>query len=68
MAVLGHQRKLREIDLARNPGLGNTAEYGAGEFPPPTRPATLTGVQTHGKPASIIRAQQTEEFVRTSKN
>ena len=38
---------VRGFDLARNPGLNNTTEYGAGEFPLPTRP--------------MIRSQQTEE-------
>ena len=28
---------MRGFDLARNPGLNNTTEYGAGEFPLPTR-------------------------------
>ena len=29
---------VRGFDLARNPGLSNNTEYGAGEFPLPTRP------------------------------
>ena len=32
---------VRGFDLARNPGLGNTTEYGAGEFPLPVRPSGL---------------------------
>ena len=64
----GTEGGFREFDLTRSPGSGKTAEYGAGEFPPPTRPAMRAGVQTSGKPASIIRAQQTEESIRRSKN
>ena len=41
---------MRGFDLARNPGLSNNTEYGAGEFPLPTRPS-----------ARSARAQQTEE-------
>ena len=52
---------LRGFDLARNPGLSNTTEYGAGEFHLQTRPATRTAAQSSSKPASIIGAQQTEE-------
>ena len=30
---------IRGFDLARNPGLSNNTEYGAGEFPLPARPS-----------------------------
>ena len=33
---------LRGFDLARNPGLSNTMGYGAGDFPLPTRPTTMS--------------------------
>ena len=52
---------LRGFFLSRNPGLSNATEYGAGEFPLPTRATTRTGAQTCSKPASMIRAQQTEK-------
>ena len=51
---------LRGFDLARNPGLNIITEYGAGEFPLPTKPATRTETQS-SKPLSIIRSQQTDE-------
>ena len=52
---------LRGHDLARNPGLSNDTEYGAGEFPLPTRPPAGAGTQSTSKPASMFRSQQTEE-------
>ena len=52
---------LRGHDLARNPGLSNSTEYGAGEFPLPTRPPAGAGTQSTSKPPSMSRSQQTEE-------
>ena len=51
----------RGFDLARNPSVSNTMEYGPGEFPLPTKPPTRTGTQSSSKALSIIRSQQTEE-------
>ena len=36
---------VRGFDPARTPGLSNTTEYGAGEFPLPTRPPAGAGTQ-----------------------
>ena len=52
---------VRGFDLARNPGLSNNTEYGAGEFPLPTRPSARSASQSTSKPPSITRAQQTEK-------
>ena len=52
---------VRGFDLARNPGLSNNTEYGAGEFPLPTRPSARSASQSTSKPPSMTRAQQTEE-------
>ena len=52
---------VRGFDLARNPGLGNTTEYGAGEFPLPVRPSARSASQSASWPPSMTRAQQTEE-------
>ena len=52
---------LRVHDLARNPGLGSDTEYGAGEFPSPTRPPAGTATQSTSQPPSKFRSQQTEE-------
>ena len=52
---------VRGFDLARNPGLGNSTEYGAGEFPLPTRPSARSAGQSTNKMQSMTRAQQTEE-------
>ena len=52
---------VRGFDLARNPGLCNNTEYGAGEFPLPTRPSARSAGQHTGKPPSMAQAQQTEE-------
>ena len=52
---------MRGFDLARNRGLGNTTEYGAGELPRPTRPPAGVGTQSTGKSLSMIRSQQMEE-------
>ena len=52
---------VRGFDLARNPGLGNTTEYGAGEFPLPVRPSARSASQSVSRPPSMTRAQQTEE-------
>ena len=52
---------VREFDLARNPGLSNNTEYGAGEFPLPIRPSARSASQSTSKPPSMTRAQQTEE-------
>ena len=54
-------RGLRGFDLARNQGLSNTTEYGAGEFPHPTTPPTRIGNQSSSKALSMIRSQQTKE-------
>ena len=52
---------VRGFDLARNPGLSNTTENGAVEFPLPTRPPVGSAAQSTSKPLSMIRSQQTEE-------
>ena len=52
---------VRGFDLARNPGLNNNTEYGAGEFPLPTRPSARSAGQHTSNPPSMTRAQQTEE-------
>ena len=52
---------VRGFDLARNPGLGNNTEYGAGEFPLPVRPSARSASQSTSRPPSMTRAQQTEE-------
>ena len=52
---------VRGFDLARNPGLSNNTEYGAGEFPLPVRPSARSASQSTSKPFSMTRAQQTEE-------
>ena len=41
--------------------MSNKTEYGAGEFPLPTRPPAGTAVQSTSKTLSIIRSQQNEE-------
>ena len=41
--------------------MSNTAEYGAGEFPLPTRPPAGAGTQSTSKPPSMYRSQQTQE-------
>ena len=52
---------VREFDSARNPGLSNNTEYGAGEFPLPARPPAGFAAQSTSRPLSMIRSQQTEE-------
>ena len=52
---------MRGFDLARNPGLSNNTEYGAGEFPLSTRPPAAFPAQSTSRPLSMIRSQQTEE-------
>ena len=52
---------VRGFDLARKSGLINNTEYGAGEFPLPTRPSARSAGQPTSKPPSMTRAQQTEE-------
>ena len=52
---------VRGFDLARNPGLSNNTEYGAGEFPLQTRPSERSAGQSTSKQPSMTRAQQTEE-------
>ena len=52
---------VRGFDLARKPGLGNSTEYGAGEFPLPIRPSARSACQSTSKTPSMTRAQQTEE-------
>ena len=51
---------VRGFDLVRNPGLSNNTEYGAGEFPLPTRPSARSASQSTSKPLSMTRVQQTE--------
>ena len=48
---------VRGFDLARNPGLGNSTEYGAGEFPMPIRPSARSAGQSTSKMPSMTRAQ-----------
>ena len=52
---------MRGFDLAKNPGLSNNTEYGAGEIPLPTRPSARSASQSTNKPPSMTRAQQKEE-------
>ena len=52
---------VRGFDLARNPGLSNNTEHGAGEFPLPTRPTARSTGQSSSKVPSMSRAQQTTE-------
>ena len=52
---------VRGFDLVKNHGLSNNTEYGAGEFPLPTRPSARSASQSTSKPPSMTRAQQTEE-------
>ena len=52
---------IRGFNLARNPGLDNTTEYGAGEFPMPNRPSVRSSSQSASKVPSMTRAQQTTE-------
>ena len=52
---------VRGFELARNPGLSNNTEYGAREFPLPTRPSARSAGQHTSKTPSMTRAQQTEE-------
>ena len=52
---------VRGFDLARNPGLGNSTEYGAGELPLQIRPSARSAGQSTSKTPSMTRAQQTEE-------
>ena len=47
--------------MARNPGLNNNTEYGAGDFPLPARPPAGLAAQSTSRPSSMIRSQQTEE-------
>ena len=57
---------IRGFDLARNPGLGNNAEYGEGEFPLPIRPSARSAGQSTSKMPSMTRAKQTGECIQTS--
>ena len=52
---------IKGFDLARNPGLSNNTEYGAGEFPLPVRPSVRSTGQSTSKIPSMSRAQQTGE-------
>ena len=52
---------VKGFDLARNPGLGNNTEYGAGEFPLPIRPSARSAGQSTSKTPSMTRAQETED-------
>ena len=47
---------VRGFDMARNPDLSNNTEYGAGEFPLPTRPPPRSAGQSTSKPPSMIRS------------
>ena len=47
--------------VRNRPALNNNTEYGAGEFPLPTRPPARSAGQSTSKPPSMMRAQQTEE-------
>ena len=51
--------------LARNPGLSNNTEYGAGEFPLPVRPSVRSTGQSTSKTPSMTRAQQTGKRIQT---
>ena len=53
--------RVRGFDLVRNPVLSNNTEYGAGEFPLPTRPSVRSAGQSACKVPSMTRAQHTEE-------
>ena len=52
---------IRGFDLARNSGLSNNTEYGAGEFPLPVRPSVRSTGQSTSKTPLMSRAQQTGE-------
>ena len=52
---------VRGFDLVRNPGLGNSTEYGAGEFPLPIRPSARSAGQSTSETPSMTRTQQTKE-------
>ena len=41
--------------------MSNNSDYGAGEFPLPTRPPTRSAGRSTSEPPSMMRAQQTEE-------
>ena len=57
---------LRGFDLERSPGgLSNTMDYGAGEFPLPTKSPTGTGIQSSSKTLSIIQSQQQKSHIST---
>ena len=45
---------VRRFDLARNPGLSNYTEYGAGEFPLPSRPPAGFAAQSTSRPLSMV--------------
>ena len=47
--------------MARNPGLSNNTEYGAGEFPMPVRPSVRSTSQSASTVPSMTQAQQTTE-------
>ena len=52
---------VRRFDLASNPGLSITTEYGARDFPLSTRQPAGAETQSTSKPPSMFRSQQTEE-------
>ena len=52
---------IRGFDSARNSGLSNNTEYGAGEFPLPVRPSVRSTGQSTSKTPLMSRAQQTGE-------
>ena len=47
---------VRGFDLARNTGLNNNTEYGAGEFTLPTRPPARSAGQSTSKPPSMMQS------------
>ena len=49
---------VRGFDLARNPGLSNNTEYGAGEFPLPTRPSARSAGQHTSKTPPCERSKR----------
>ena len=57
---------VKGFDLARNPGLSNTTEYSAGEFPLPTRPPVGFAAQSSSRPLSMIRLSRRRKHTRTS--
>ena len=59
---------LRGHDIARNPDLSNSTEYGVGEFSLSTRPPAGAGTQSTSKPPSMFRSQQSCPDLNSMKN